>query len=178
VEEEKIANHGRSDERRQRKQEYKQKLAQAAEISTAELLAKRSALSRLWAPTLFALVVMAASVIFAESYEPPALSMRLLPSIPPAVATCGAIVLMNLALFIAWRSPQAWRTMNRYFLLSSGHPNSISTLGSIFSHQSFGHFAKTMALMMVIGIPGTFLCPNYSIHLLLVSTQSTKTDVS
>jgi rhomboid-like protein len=59
-------------------------------------------------------------------------------------------------IWIVWKRPEMWRSMNRYFLLSAGHPNTFSVVGGIFSHQTFTHLASNMAYLLCIGIPRTF----------------------
>jgi rhomboid-like protein len=116
---------------------------------------ERSALSRLWRPYLFGIALVAVSAVWAASYIPPTASLRLFPSVPPAVATIAAMVAANFAVFVAWRRPELWARMNRYFLLSSGHPNWFSVIGSVFSHQTFRHFGGNMLLLAAVGISGT-----------------------
>ncbi|KAF2431046.1 hypothetical protein EJ08DRAFT_678619 [Tothia fuscella] len=139
------------DDRRQRKKEYKERLAAAAELPTEQILMNRSAFSRLWAPYLFGTAIVLASVAWASVYIPPLAENRLFTSIPPSVTTIGTIIAMNFAVFVLWKRPEMWRTMNRYFLLSSGHPNAFSIVGNIFSHQTFRHFGSNMFWLVVLG---------------------------
>jgi rhomboid-like protein len=143
----------KTDERKQRREEEKSRYYAEAELETEKILAKRSSLSRLWASWTLGLALIGLCVIFAESYEPPARSMRLFPDIPPAVTTCATLLAINTVIWIVWKRPEMWKIMNRYFLLSSGHPNAFSVVGNVFSHQSLKHLASNMAVLMVIGIP-------------------------
>jgi rhomboid-like protein len=120
-------------------------------ISAEAILAKRSAFSRLAAPTLFAIAVIALSLVFADSYEPPSSTMRMLPTIPPCIATCGALTVVNLAIFVLWRRPGWWRFLNKYMLMSAGHPNTFSVLGNVFSHQGFAHLASNTTILFLVG---------------------------
>lgn len=61
--------------------------------------------------------------------------------------------MINFAVFVIWKRPEMWRFMNRYFLLSAGHPKSLSVFGSIASHQNFAHVAGSIGLLLAIGIP-------------------------
>jgi rhomboid-like protein len=79
--------------------------------------------------------------------------MRLWPDIPPAVSTCIALTALNTLVFVVWKRPEAWRSMNRYFLLSAGHPNAFSVLGSVFSHQFLGHLFRNSLFLFLVGIP-------------------------
>jgi rhomboid-like protein len=146
-----------TDERKQRRAEETARYYAEAELPSEQILATRSAFSRLWQPFLFGLTIITISAIFAESYEPPARSMRIFPDIPPAVTTCAAIAIVNTVIWIVWKRPEMWRSMNRYFLLSAGHPNAFSVVGGTFSHQRLGHLASSMAYLFCVGIPRTSL---------------------
>jgi len=137
---------------------------QASMLPADKILANRSAFSRLASPTIFAIVVIALSLIFADSYEPPSSTMRMFPTLAPGTATCAGITLINMAVFVLWRRPGMWRFLNKYALLSAGHPNTFSLLGSIFSHQKFDHLLSQCAILFLVGLTvheevgrGTFL---------------------
>ncbi|KAF2401337.1 hypothetical protein EJ06DRAFT_388012 [Trichodelitschia bisporula] len=136
----------------ERKREHWERLKEAAQIEPEKIFAERSAFSRLWAPTLVGLGVAGLSLVYAESYEPPSLSMRLFPDVPPAMSTCIALAAANAAVFVLWRLPRAWWMMNRYFMLSAGHPNAFSVLGALFSHQYAGHLLQNMAFIGLVGL--------------------------
>jgi rhomboid-like protein len=134
-----------------------------AQLKEEDILANRSAFSRLWAPTLFGLTVAGLSWIYADSYEPPKSSMRLFPSISPATATVVTLAGINLALVLLWRHPSAWKMMNRNFLLSPGVPRAFSVVGGLFSHQQFTHWMWNMSMLYVVGVPGTSV-PSFHPH--------------
>lgn len=70
------------------------------------------------------------------------------------MVTCAAITAINLVLYVAWRNPRLWRSMNRNFLLSAGVPNSFSMLGSVFSHQFWvSHLFGNTLFLFVVGMP-------------------------
>jgi rhomboid-like protein len=70
------------------------------------------------------------------------------------MTTCAAITVVNLALYVAWRNPRLWRTMNRNFLLSAGVPQPASMLGAVFSHQFWlSHLLGNTLLLFVVGMP-------------------------
>lgn len=106
-----------------------------------------STLRRLGPSGLLALGVLGACLTLHEMYTPPPKSARIFPDIPPAVATLGAITAINAAVFVAWRLPFLWRTMNKYFLVAPGYPFAMGIFGAQFGHQTFVHlFTNTLFL--------------------------------
>lgn len=66
------------------------------------------------------------------------------------------IIAINGAVFLAWRSPQFYRVLNKYFLIVKENLNSDwSMVGAAFSHQSFGHLLVNMFVLQSFG---TTLC--------------------
>ncbi|CAD0107228.1 unnamed protein product, partial [Aureobasidium uvarum] len=118
-----------------------------------------STLRRLGPSALVLLTVLAGCWMLDETYNPPPRSARMFPDVPPAIATLGAITAINLAVFVAWRVPPLWRTMNKTFQVTAAYPFAIGTLGSQFSHQSFRHLFVNMAMLWPFGWirRGTFL---------------------
>ena len=90
-------------------------------------------------------------VAYATYYRPLKRSDRLFPDIPPAAATVGALVLANLAVYIAWRIPPLWPFLNRYFILTSATPVAGSLFGSMFSHHAISHLATNMLVLWLVG---------------------------
>lgn len=111
-----------------------------------------STLRRLGPAALLALGVLGACITLHEMYAPPPKSARMFPDVPPTVATLGAITAINTALFIAWRMPFLWRTMNKYFLVAPGYPNAVGVFGAQFSHQSPRHLFTNTLLMWTFGL--------------------------
>lgn len=74
-----------------------------------------------------------------------------MPEFPPSVATFVALFILNQIIFIAWKAPSAWKILNRYFLLSAGHPRALSLLGNTFSHQMLSHLAVNMSVLFLCG---------------------------
>lgn len=107
---------------------------------------------RLLPSTAFALLVIGIAAVFAAFYTPPRRSWRMWPEVPPAAATCMALILGNLVIFGLWRFPPAWPILNRYMLLVAATPRPFQLIGSIFSHQSPGHFAGNMIALWFFGI--------------------------
>lgn len=69
----------------------------------------------------------------------------------PQTAVYG-LVAANVAVFLAWRQPRFYATLNRYFLLQKDSVRSPWTLlGSAFSHQDFWHLAMNMLALVLFG---------------------------
>ncbi|KAJ5683612.1 hypothetical protein N7462_006777 [Penicillium macrosclerotiorum] len=108
---------------------------------------------RLLAPLLFTIATIGLCYFFAQNYEAPAREDRMWPDVPPAAATVGAIIGANLAVTFLWKYiPPSWKLLNRFFVLVPFYPNTLSVLGSTFSHQTWRHLATNM---MVLGLMGT-----------------------
>jgi len=110
-----------------------------------------STLRRLGPSALVLLAVLAGCWMLDETYNPPPRSARMFPDVPPAIATLGAITAINLAVFVAWRIPPLWRTMNKTFQVTAAYPFAIGTLGAQFSHQSFRHLFANMVMLWPFG---------------------------
>ncbi len=106
---------------------------------------------RLWPSALVTAATLGFCIVLAQTYEPPRPSARLWPDMPPAFATCFGILLANIAIFVLWRFPPAWPTLNRYFASCPGYPIALSNVCNVFSHQQLGHLATNMFLFMLIG---------------------------
>ncbi|KAJ6122846.1 hypothetical protein N7512_005311 [Penicillium capsulatum] len=108
---------------------------------------------RLIPPLLFAVVTLGLCYAFTLNYEPPAKEDRLWPTVPPAVATIGAIIGANVAVTFLWKFiPPSWRLLNRFFVIVPFYPSSFSMIGAVFSHQTWRHLTTNM---MVLGLMGT-----------------------
>ncbi|KAI0847544.1 rhomboid-domain-containing protein [Daldinia vernicosa] len=117
-----------------------------AERATSNLKAppEMKAWERLLPQFIMTVIVFAGCAAFAIMYTPPRRSERLWPTIPPAAATCLAIVGINLAVWIYWRVPPLWALMNRYFIVVPATPRPLQLVGAIFSHHKFSHMALNM----------------------------------
>lgn len=111
-----------------------------------------SILRRLGPATLLTLAVVGACIALHEMYTPPPKSARMFPDIPPAIATLGTIVAINIAVFVAWRIPPLWRTMNKYFLVTPGYPYAIGVFMAQFSHQTPWHLLSNFAFFLPFGL--------------------------
>lgn len=107
--------------------------------------------ARILPSALVAALVLAGAYVLTEKYTPPVASARLWPDTPPALATCFALLNINLFIFLAWRFPPFWRTMNKYLLQTPGYPTAASVLGNVFSHQDPKHLFMNMLILMGAG---------------------------
>jgi rhomboid-like protein len=74
------------------------------------------------------------------------------PDIPPAAATVLGIMGTNVAIYVLWKVPPAWRMLNRYFISVPLYPYAGSVVGSIFSHQQLTHLATNTLILWLIGL--------------------------
>jgi len=110
-----------------------------------------SKFQRLWPGGLVVLGTLVGGYIFTQVYTPPKTSARLFPDMPPSAATIIGIVAINSAVLLAWRMPFFFRALNKNFIMVPGYLFPFSIIGSIFSHQTFAHFAGNMALLYFAG---------------------------
>ncbi|KAJ5429147.1 hypothetical protein N7491_006163 [Penicillium cf. griseofulvum] len=111
---------------------------------------------RLLAPLLFSIVVLALCYTFAQKYEFPARKDRLMPDVPPAVATVGAIVAANVAVTLLWKYvPPAWKLLNRYFVIVPFYPSSL-VLGLMGTrvHDEIGR-GNFLSIYFAAGVMGS-----------------------
>ncbi|KAI1209412.1 rhomboid-domain-containing protein [Annulohypoxylon truncatum] len=97
------------------------------------------------------LLVLAACATYATLYTPPKRSKRLWPDIPPAAATCLALIGINLACWICWKLPPLWYILNRYMIVVAATPRPMQLVGAIFSHHKFSHLAMNMVVFWFFG---------------------------
>ena len=117
-----------------------------------------SLLRRLGPSALLALGVLGGCLMLHDMYAPPPKSARMFPDTPPAVATLAAITAVNFVVFIAWRMPFMWRTMNKYFLVAPGYPFALGVFGSQFGHQTFVHLFTNTVLLWPFGLMCKSVC--------------------
>ncbi|KAI0025513.1 hypothetical protein F4780DRAFT_337332 [Xylariomycetidae sp. FL0641] len=119
--------------------------------SDLEAPPEMSAWQRLW-PTLgMGVVIVAVCVMSALWHKPPRRSERLFPDMPPAAATCMALLALNTAVYWLWKFPPAWAMLNQYFLVVAATPRPLQLIGAVFSHQNSGHLLVNMVAMWFFG---------------------------
>ncbi|KAI0899449.1 hypothetical protein F4806DRAFT_452730 [Annulohypoxylon nitens] len=112
---------------------------------------KMKAWERLLPSLAMTLLVCAACAAYASMYTPPARSKRLWPDIPPAAATCLALIGINLACWLCWNIPPCWPIFNRYMIVIAATPRPLQLVGAMFSHQKFSHAAINMIMLWFFG---------------------------
>lgn len=112
---------------------------------------KMPAWKRLLPSALFALMVTGLVAAYAEFYRPPKRADRWFPDIPPAAATVGALVLLNVLGWVAWKIPPIWPLLNRYFLIDVAVPRASQVVWAMFSHQKLVHLGANMIALWVLG---------------------------
>ncbi|KAL8970558.1 MAG: hypothetical protein Q9183_001462 [Haloplaca sp. 2 TL-2023] len=120
------------------------------EESGFKTVPEMSFLQRVGPATLMTVLVVSLCVMFAQNYIPHSRAARLFPDVPTALATVGALVLVNAAVWFAWHVP-IWRFMNKFFLLLPAYPYAVSIIANNFSHQAFKHLAVNMTSLWLIG---------------------------
>ncbi|KAI2472116.1 rhomboid-domain-containing protein [Annulohypoxylon bovei var. microspora] len=106
---------------------------------------------RLLPSVAMTLLVFAACTAYAAMYTPPLRSKRLWPDIPPAAATCLALIGLNLTVWVGWRLGPLWGIFNRYMLVQAATPRPLQLVGAVFSHQAFSHVAINMTMLWFFG---------------------------
>lgn len=120
---------------------------------------------RLLPTTAFAAAVLAALYLLVDKVAPPRPGGRAvvvmgddvstgggaLGITEAAQVTVGAIVLLNVAVFIAWRRVRLWKVLNRHFILDFVAPRPYQILTAIVTHQDPRHLLKAMFLAVAGG---------------------------
>ncbi|KAK5078056.1 hypothetical protein LTR51_000242 [Lithohypha guttulata] len=114
-------------------------------------IANLTTAGRILPSLLFVLVSCAGLYLFAQYWEPPRRSDRLMPNVSLSVATCSGILAANVLVFCLWRFPPALRLLNQYFLVNPAYPYWFSMFGKTFSHYSFRHLLYNMVSLFIFG---------------------------
>lgn len=108
--------------------------------------------------TAFAAAVLAALYLVVDKVAPPRPGREVFPAndtdgdgggrggITEAQVVVGAIVLVNVAVFIAWRRVRLWKHLNRHFVLDFVTPRPYQILTAMVTHQDPRHLLRTMFL--------------------------------
>ncbi|OJD38604.1 rhomboid family protein [Diplodia corticola] len=137
--------------RKKEKSEWLKYYEEQAVIRKEKEAPKMSAAARILPSAFVSALILAGLYIFTETYTPPSSAARLWPDTPPALATCFALLNINLFIFLAWRFPPFYRPFNKYLLQTPGYPTALSVLGNIFSHQDPKHLFMNMLILMGAG---------------------------
>ena len=84
-------------------------------------------------------------------YTPPPEDRRLVPWLTQENATVYGLVLLNLAVFVAWRRMGAWRFMNKHAIMDMVSPRPTGAVAAIFSHQAASHLGENMFVLWLLG---------------------------
>ncbi|XXG98630.1 hypothetical protein Hte_004955 [Hypoxylon texense] len=112
---------------------------------------KMKAWERLLPSLAMTVLVLAGCAAFAVMYAPPRRAWRLWPDIPPAAATCLALIGLNLMVWRLWTVGPLWGVFNRYFIVVAATPRPLQLIGAIFSHHNFSHVALNMVALWFFG---------------------------
>jgi rhomboid-like protein len=112
---------------------------------------KMPAWKRILPSAVFALVLSGALVAYSEFYQPLKPTERLFPGVPPAAATVGGLILLNVVGWFLWKIPPIWPFLNRYFLVDVAVPRAPTVLSSLFSHQYLRHLVPNMIFLWILG---------------------------
>ncbi|KAL8773637.1 MAG: hypothetical protein Q9194_004256 [Teloschistes cf. exilis] len=130
---------------------WAQKHRKAVEDSGLQSVPHMSFLQRVGPITLMTVTILSICVLFAQHYIPPSRAARLLSDIPPAAATVGGLIAINVTVWLAWKVPSLWRPLTKYFLLCPVYPYVASILGNNFSHQALHHLSVNMVVLWFMG---------------------------
>ncbi|KAJ9613150.1 hypothetical protein H2200_003091 [Cladophialophora chaetospira] len=116
-------------------------------------IANMSAFRRLFPSLLLAASLSVGCYFYAQTWTRPKQSDRLFPDVSLSSATIGALVAINVAIWVLWKVPSYWAVLNKYFLFVPAYPYAFSNLGNLFSHQSFYHLSMNMLALGIFGLP-------------------------
>lgn len=134
-----------------KKAEWLEYYEKRAQLSTMQEVARMTNFARLFPTTVVAILTISLCCLFASFYHPPPRAARLWPDTPPAAATVLTIIGLNVAVWLAWKMPPLYRSMNKYFLQVPGYPFALSVVGNVFSHQQLSHLGMNMLLLWFLG---------------------------
>ncbi|KAG8164681.1 hypothetical protein KVR01_004956 [Diaporthe batatas] len=108
---------------------------------------------RLLLPTTVFVAALAPLLWWASGgYSAPAEDARLLaPWLTQADATVYGLMLLNLAVFVAWRRMGAWKFLNKYAIMDMVAPRPTGAVAAIFSHQASSHLVENMFVFWLLG---------------------------
>ncbi|KAI1467494.1 rhomboid-domain-containing protein [Daldinia caldariorum] len=152
-EEEALSNSGTLQIEQNKPKELSPMMRKFTERATSDLKAppEMKAWERLLPQAIMTVLIFAGCILYALVYTPPKRAERMWPDIPPAAATCLALIGINLTIWMAWKFPPAWRLLNRYFLVVPATPRPFQLIGAMFSQQNFSHVFLNMVGLWFFG---------------------------
>lgn len=84
-------------------------------------------------------------------YSAPAEDRRLVPWLTQENATIYGLLLVNLAVYVAWRRMGLWKFMNKHAIMDMVAPRPTGAVAAIFSHQAGSHLAENMFVLWLLG---------------------------
>lgn len=84
-------------------------------------------------------------------YTAPPEDRRLVPWLTQGNATVYALMLANLAVFVAWRRMGAWKFLNKHAIMDMVEPRPYGAVSAVFSHQAASHLAENMFVLWLLG---------------------------
>lgn len=81
----------------------------------------------------------------------PAEDRRLVPWLTQKDATIYGLLLVNLAVFVAWRRMGAWKFLNKHAIMDMVTPRPTGAVAAIFSHQAASHLVENMFVLWLLG---------------------------
>ncbi|KAK2611210.1 hypothetical protein N8I77_004576 [Diaporthe amygdali] len=84
-------------------------------------------------------------------YSAPAEDRRLVPWLTQKDATIYGLLLVNLAVFVAWRRMGAWKFLNKHAIMDMVMPRPTGAVAAIFSHQAASHLVENMFVLWLLG---------------------------
>ncbi|KAL8691974.1 MAG: hypothetical protein Q9218_002898 [Villophora microphyllina] len=130
---------------------WAQKYAKKAEKSGLKEVPDMSFIQRVGPATLMIVTVLSLCVLFAQNHIPPSRAARLFSDVPTAAATVGALIGINVVVWLAWKIPPLWQPLNKWFLLTPAYPRIVSILGNNVSHQVGYHLGVNMVGLWFVG---------------------------
>ncbi|KAL8698275.1 MAG: hypothetical protein Q9201_006662 [Fulgogasparrea decipioides] len=132
--------------------QWYEKYRKKAEEAGLKSVPQMSFIQRVGPATLLTVTVVSLCVMFAQNYNPPSRAARLFPDIPPAATTVGALIGVNVMVWLAWKVPPLYTFMNRVFCLVPAYPYASSILGNNLSHQVSKHLVVNLPLFLLSAI--------------------------
>jgi rhomboid-like protein len=113
---------------------------------------RMSTLARIGPTAVFVVTSVILLALYGENYRSPDWIDQSVPDFRPSIVTVGTLAIGNVLIFLLWKFPPAWRLLNRYMIFVPAVPKPISTLGAMFSQQSFAHLLSNVSFLCFFGV--------------------------